>query len=200
MEPSYCRKALLGANSAPQGMQAAVDGGRDVFACDVACTCQLHEDECRRIGPPAGLRHAQMPGTWRLEVGAGIGGRAAQLGRAHKSNDYQHDARRVPAKRVIDNEGIVAVLVVPILAADRTLGVLYAASRTPRRWSDDQATRLETISHYLAVRLKQLDVDGRFAAEAERHRVRADATTAALRSTAELVNSLARSTHLEAAM
>ncbi|HLR45193.1 MAG TPA: GAF domain-containing protein, partial [Brevibacterium sp.] len=157
MDPSDYLKALLVANSATQAMQAAVDRVRDVFACDVAWTGLLHEDECLHIGAHAGLRTPEMPGTWRLEVGAGIGGRAAQLGRAHKSNDYQHDARRVPAKRVIDNEGIVAVLVVPILAADRTLGVLYAASRTPRRWSDDQATRLETISHYLAVRLKQLD-------------------------------------------
>lgn len=199
MHPSDYLKSLLVANDATHAMQAAVDRVREVFDCDVAWSGLLDGD-CLHMGAHAGLSTPEMSATWRLEVGAGIGGRAAQLARPHKSSDYQHDARRVPAKRVIDNEGIVAVLVVPILTADRTLGVLYAASHTPRRWADDEVRRLERISHYLAVRLKQLDVDGRFAAEAQIQRERADAATTALRSASELVNSLTRSRHIESAL
>lgn len=198
-DPSRYLRALLVANDATQAMQAAVERTRQVFDCDVSWT-GLIDDDCLHMGASSGLSTPEMAATWRLEVGAGIGGRAALLARPHKSNDYQHDARRVPAKRLIDNEGIMTVLVVPVLAADRTLGVLYAASRTPHTWSDDEVSTLESISHYLGVRLKQLDVDGRLQAKAQAQHRRAEETTGALRSMAELVNRLTQCTQIESAM
>lgn len=198
-DPSSYLSALLVANDATQAMQSAVERTRQVLAADVSWT-GLVEDGCLEMGASSGLGTPEMTAAWRLEVGAGIGGRAAQRRRPHKSNDYLHDARRVPAKRLIDNEGIVSVLVVPILSADRTLGVLYAASRTPRTWADDEVHILESISHYLGVRLKQLDVDGRLQAEAHRQHDRADAATESLRSAAELVNRLTQCTRIESAM
>src|SRR5699024_9822927 len=111
-DPSRYLRALLVANDATQAMQAAVERTRQALDCDVSWT-GLVEDDCLHMGASSGLRSPEMTAAWRLEVGAGIGGRAALLGRPHKSNDYQHDARRVAAKRLIDNEGIVTVLVVP---------------------------------------------------------------------------------------
>lgn len=198
-DPNRFLKGLLVANDATQAMQTAVEQVREVFECDVSWTGVLH-DSLLQMGAYSGLSTSEMAAAWRLEVGAGIGGRTAQLGRPHKSIDYQHDARRVTAKRLIDNEGIVTVLVVPILAADRTLGVLYAASRTARRWTDGEVERLETISHYLAVRLKQLDVDGRVEAEAVAQRRRADEAAAGLRAASELVNSLTHGQQIESAL
>ncbi|GAA2093695.1 MULTISPECIES: helix-turn-helix domain-containing protein [Brevibacterium] len=192
-------EALLVANDPTQAMQAAVHQVRRTFGCDVSWT-GLVEDGCLRMGTASGLRTPEMSAVWRLEVGSGIGGRAALLGRPHKSSDYQHDARRVPAKRVIDNEGIVTVLVVPLLSADRTLGVLYAACRRPRAWADEDVGQLETIGRYLAVRLEQLDVDGRAEAEARSHRERADAASAALRSAADLAHGLMGADRIEEAV
>lgn len=198
-DPNRFLRGLLVANDATQAMQTAVSRVRDVFDCEVSWTGITHDDYLH-MGAYSGLSTSEMAAAWRLEVGAGIGGRCAQMGRPHKSNDYQHDARRVPAKRLIDNEGIVTVLVVPILSADRTLGVLYAASRTPRKWSEDEVERLESISHLLAVRLKQLDVDGRQEAEALTQRRRADEAVAALRSASELVKSLTHGEQIESAL
>lgn len=198
-DPNRFLRGLLVANDATQAMQTAVERVLEVFACDVSWTGIIH-DGCLQMGAYSGLSTPEMAAAWRLEVGAGIGGRSAQLRRPHKSNDYQHDARRVPAKRLIDNEGIAAVLVVPILAADRILGVLYAASRTPRKWTEDEVAQLESISHYLAVRLKQLDVDGRQEADAIAQRRRADEAVAGLRAASELVNSLTHGQQIESAL
>lgn len=198
-DPNRFLRGLLVANDATQAMQTAVERVREIFECDVSWTGVLHDDRLQ-MGAYSGLSTSEMAAAWRLDVGAGIGGRSAQLGRPHKSNDYQHDARRVPAKRLIDNEGIVTVLVVPILAADRTLGVLYAASRSARKWAEAEVEELESISHFLAVRLKQLDVDGRSEAEALTQRRRADEAVAALRAASELVNSLTHGQQVESAL
>lgn len=156
----YLRR-LLAAKDVTQALQIATDHVARELGCPVSWA-GLVEDDYLVMGAHHGVESTEMAAAWRLRVGEGIGGRVVLERRPQMSRDYRHDSRRVPLmKRLIDNEGIQATLIVPILVADVTLGVLYAAHRNPYPWTDEELGALEQIAHDLGVRLRQLDVDGR---------------------------------------
>ncbi|WP_217131885.1 helix-turn-helix domain-containing protein [Leucobacter chinensis] len=189
-QTNYLR-ALLVANDATQALQAATERAREILACDVSWA-GLVEGDYLVIGAHSGLNTPEMAANWRLGLGVGIGGTAASEGRPRKSNDYQHDSRRVPAKRLIDNEGIVATLVVPIMTAEKAVGVLYVGFRGAHHWRDDEVATLEAVSHDVAVRLKQLDVDGTSQLAAQRQETRALQAERELHAAAEFVRAMPR--------
>jgi sugar diacid utilization regulator/putative methionine-R-sulfoxide reductase with GAF domain len=154
-------RRLLSANDTTQAVQIAVDHVVESLGCAVSWV-GLVEGDYLRMGAHRGVRSAEMASAWQLKIGEGIGGRVASERKPHMSRDYRHDSRRVPLlKRLIDNEGIQATLIVPLLMADEALGVLYAAQRRPYPWSEGEQEELERIGQDLAIRLRQLDVDGR---------------------------------------
>ncbi|WP_436702096.1 helix-turn-helix domain-containing protein [Nocardioides sp. BYT-33-1] len=185
---------LLAAKDPTQALQLAADHVATVLDCPVSWA-GLVEGDYLVMGAHHGVASTEMAAAWRLKIGEGIGGRVALERRPQMSRDYRHDSRRVPLlKRLIDNEGIQATLIVPILVADSLLGVLYAAHRHPYPWSDTEVEMLEEIAHDLGVRLHQLDVDGRrglLAAAAER---RAERATREQRACADLANGFATHT------
>ncbi|MBM7518583.1 helix-turn-helix domain-containing protein [Nocardioides nitrophenolicus] len=166
----YLRR-LLAARDVTQALQIATDHVARLLGCPVSWA-GLVEGDYLVMGAHHGVESTEMAAAWRLRVGEGIGGRVALERRPQMSRDYRHDSRRVPLmKRLIDNEGIQATLIVPILVAETTLGVLYAAHRHPYPWTEAEQDALEQIAHDLGVRLRQLDVDGgrqRLADRAER--------------------------------
>lgn len=160
MTTLYLRR-LLAANDPTQALQIAVDHVVSEFGCAVSWA-GLIDGDYLVMGAHCGVLSTEMASAWRLKVGEGIGGRVASERRPHMSRDYRHDSRRVPVmKRLIDDEGIQATLTVPLLVGERALGVLYAAQRRPYPWSLAEQERLNEIGQDLAIRLRQLDVDGR---------------------------------------
>jgi len=154
-------RRLLAANDTTQALQIAVDHVVEALGCAVSWA-GLVEGDYLVMGAHCGLISAEMRSAWRLKVGEGIGGKVAAERRPYMSRDYRHDSRRVPLmKRLIDNEGIQATLVVPLLMGDQALGVLYGAQRRPYPWSEEEQVVLDQIGRDLAIRLRQLDVDGR---------------------------------------
>jgi sugar diacid utilization regulator/putative methionine-R-sulfoxide reductase with GAF domain len=183
-------RRLLAARDVTQALQIATDHVADSLACPVSWA-GLVEGDYLVMGAHHGVESTEMAAAWRLKVGEGIGGRVALERRPQMSRDYRHDSRRVPLlKRLIDNEGIQATLIVPILVADHTLGVLYAAHRNPYPWSDAEQDALEQVAHDLAVRLRQLDVDGRRQRLAERAERRSEAARRNIEAGARLAGSL----------
>lgn len=182
--------ALVTAADSSRAMQAAADEVRETLRCDVSWVGFAQPDGYLHIAADSGLRTAEMRTGWKLKVGTGIGGRAAELSRTLKTNDYRHDARRGPGKQFIDDEGIVTVLVVPIAAGDALFGVLYAAHRRMRTWTDDEVEYLERVGYFLAVRMTQLDGDRRAARQLLAFRQRATAVHSAMRSMADLLSEL----------
>lgn len=189
-DSAYLRR-LLAANDATQALQIAVDHVVSEFGCAVSWA-GLIEGDYLVMGAHCGVLSTEMASAWRLKVGEGIGGRVASERKPHMSRDYRHDSRRVPVmKRLIDNEGIQATLTVPLLVGDRALGVLYAAQRRPYPWSPAEQQLLDEIGQDLAVRLRQLDVDGRREERAERAERDYRRSIEAQRSSAALANGLA---------
>lgn len=195
---TYLRQ-LLAANDATQAAQAAVGYVVDSLECDVSWAGFMADDYVV-MAAHQGLGTPEMASTWRLRVGEGIGGLVALVGKPRMSGDYQHDSRRVPLKRLIDNEGILAVLVVPILAGDKTLGVIYAAHRRPYSWPVDEQVRLEEIAQELGVRLRQLDVDGSAALIALEKQDLAAKAAAALQTAVSMADALITGDDVDAAV
>lgn len=186
----YLRR-LLAAKDVTQALQIATDHVARSLACPVSWA-GLVEGDYLVMGAHHGVESTEMAAAWRLKVGEGIGGRVALERRPQMSRDYRHDSRRVPLmKRLIDNEGIQATLIVPILLAENTLGVLYAAHRHPYPWTEAEQETLEQIAHDLGVRLRQLDVDGRRQRLADRAERRSELARDNMETAARLAGSLA---------
>src|SRR4029077_1515343 len=65
--------------------------------------------------------------------------------------DIEHDP---DFDRQTQAEGMVAVLGVPLMAADRVFGVLYAADREPRAFMQDEIALLSAYADHAAVALE----------------------------------------------
>lgn len=91
-----------------------------------------------------------------LGMGKGIGGLVAQTARPYASPDYFRD-RRVRHTKPIDDavrdEGLAAILGVPLSLGGEVIGVLYAADRTPREFTPDAVALLSSLADHAAIAL-----------------------------------------------
>jgi len=92
----------------------------------------------------------------RLPMGAGLGGLVAQTATPYSSADYMTDAR-FHHKGFIDSavveEGLVAILGVPMRLGTRVIGVLFAANRSARPFAQEEVTLLGSLAAHAAVAL-----------------------------------------------
>ncbi|WP_200797436.1 helix-turn-helix domain-containing protein [Streptoalloteichus hindustanus] len=92
----------------------------------------------------------------RLGMGEGLGGLVAQTCRPYATAEYPTDARfhhTQPIDRAVLDEGLVAILGVPLTVGDRVLGVLFAADRAPRAFSPDEVALLSSLADHAAIAL-----------------------------------------------
>lgn len=76
--------------------------------------------------------------TLRLSLGDGLGGLVAQTARPYATPDYRTDERFHHTGTIdagVLDEGLVAIIGVPLLLGGQVIGVLFAADRTPRAFS-----------------------------------------------------------------
>lgn len=90
----------------------------------------------------------------RLEHGTGVSGLVAKTAEPFWTPNYLDDPRII---HVIDDlvaeEGLSAVLGVPLLLGDQALGVLFAAHRRPRSFSPEEVALLSSLGHHAAIAL-----------------------------------------------
>lgn len=192
--------SLMTAKDSALAMQVAVKYVGDALHCDISWAGLVEKDDQLHMGAHHGLRTPEMSATWHLAVGDGIGGRAASLARTQKSSNYLHDSRRVPAKRLIDNEEIATVVVTPLMEAEESKGVLYAAHRHLRTWSAEDVQLLESIGHYLSIRLGQLGLRSQSESILQNYKKRLVAADSALRSSTDLTELLANTNEIDSAL
>ncbi|MEU3274574.1 helix-turn-helix domain-containing protein [Saccharomonospora sp. NPDC006951] len=149
-------RRLLSAGTVSAAAQAAVDTVREVLPAEISWSGVVSGDDIR-LAAYGGLRTAEMPALWHLAVGQGIGGRVAKERRTIAVRDYRRDPRRVPVmKSIIDAEGVRGGACAPLLCGDDVLGVLYAADRCPRDWTDAELRLLTDIGRDTGVALAQI--------------------------------------------
>lgn len=90
----------------------------------------------------------------RLPLGTGLGGLVAQTARPYVTPDYPHDRRFHHSAEIdgaVAEEGIVAILGVPMRLGTRIVGVLFAANRSARPFARDDVTLLVSLAAHAAV-------------------------------------------------
>ncbi|MER7819295.1 GAF domain-containing protein, partial [Streptomyces sp. NPDC096153] len=90
----------------------------------------------------------------RLGMGEGLGGLVAQTARPYVTDSY-FDDERFQHTRAIDSgvrdEGLVAILGVPLMLGSQVIGVLFAADRRARVFEREQVALLGSFAAHAAV-------------------------------------------------
>ncbi|WP_216217163.1 helix-turn-helix domain-containing protein [Amycolatopsis aidingensis] len=91
-----------------------------------------------------------------LNLGEGLGGLVAQTALPYATANYGTD-RRFEHTPAIDagvaDEGLVAILGVPLLLGSTVIGVLYAANRSAREFSAAEVSLLTSLANHAAIAL-----------------------------------------------
>jgi hypothetical protein len=90
----------------------------------------------------------------RLPMGAGLGGLVAQTATPYVTATYPGDARFRHTNEIdtaVGEEGLVAILGVPLRLGSRIVGVLFAANRSARPFSREEVTLLGSLAAHAAV-------------------------------------------------
>jgi hypothetical protein len=92
----------------------------------------------------------------QLGMGEGLGGLVAQTARPYATSGYSADERFRHTDSIdtaVREEGLVAILGVPLSLGSTVIGVLYAADRAPREWAAEEVALLSSLANHAAVAL-----------------------------------------------
>jgi GAF domain-containing protein len=92
----------------------------------------------------------------RLPMGAGLGGLVAQTAAPYATASYFTDTRFRHTSEINDgvqDEGLVAILGVPLIRGSQVIGVLYAADRTERSFDRSEVALLGSLAAHAAIAL-----------------------------------------------
>jgi hypothetical protein len=90
----------------------------------------------------------------RLPLGRGLGGLVAQSGTPYVTADYMADPRFRHLDEIdeaVTEEGLVAILGVPMRLGTRVIGVLFAANRSARPFAREEVALLCSLANHAAV-------------------------------------------------
>ncbi|WP_086826166.1 GAF domain-containing protein [Streptomyces sp. NRRL B-24572] len=90
----------------------------------------------------------------RLGMGEGLGGLVAQTARPYVTEDYFQDPRFQHTRTIdaaVRDEGLVAILGVPLSLGSQVIGVLFAADRRARVFEREQVALLGSFAAHAAV-------------------------------------------------
>ncbi|MGN6302579.1 MAG: helix-turn-helix domain-containing protein [Angustibacter sp.] len=110
----------------------------------------------------------------RLPLGAGLGGLVAQSATPYATASYFEDERFRHTHGIdsaVKDEGLVAILGVPLALGGDVLGVLYAANRTARPFAREEVSLLVSLAAHAAIAIdsaRLLDETQRALADLER--------------------------------
>jgi GAF domain-containing protein len=92
----------------------------------------------------------------RLPMGAGLGGLVAQTAAPYATSSYFTDPRFRHTDAInggVHEEGLVAILGVPLIRGSQVIGVLYAADRTERTFDRSEVALLGSLAAHAAIAL-----------------------------------------------
>ncbi|MEV0998303.1 GAF domain-containing protein [Nonomuraea sp. NPDC050202] len=135
-------------------LEAIVHRARQLLATDVAYMT-LHDPE--RGDTYMRVTDGSISAKFRalrLAMGAGLGGLVAQTAVPYATADYFADARfrhKEHIDEAVKEEGLVAILGVPLRLGQRVIGVLMAANRSARPFHQEEVSLLASLAAHAAV-------------------------------------------------
>jgi hypothetical protein len=128
---------------------------RALLRTDVAYLA-LREDEGLRIRYFAGTLGPAFRDI-RLSLTEGLAGRVFSSGKASWTSDYLHDEsfpHVAAADSIATDEQLNAILGVPLRGRDETIGVLFAAERSPRPFLDSEVALLTGLAGHASAAIE----------------------------------------------
>ncbi|MFL6112337.1 MAG: helix-turn-helix domain-containing protein [Catenulispora sp.] len=135
-------------------LKAIVSRAHTLIGADVT---YLTLDDPERADTYMRVTHGSVSARFqslRLPMGAGLGGLVAQTAKPYATSDYPQDARFRHTTEIDDavgEEGLIAILGVPLTLGSRVIGVLFAANRTARPFARHEITLLSSLAAHAAV-------------------------------------------------
>ncbi len=145
---------LAGLRDLDAVLRAIVHRARTLLDADVAYMTLTDEtvgDTYMRVTD--GSISARFQGL-RLALGSGLGGLVAQTGTPYVTANYAEDTRFKHTGDIdegVREEGLVAILGVPLRLGSRVIGVLYAANRSARPFAREEVALLVSLAAHAAV-------------------------------------------------
>ncbi|MGC0333693.1 sugar diacid utilization regulator [Streptomyces sp. SAI-170] len=140
---------LAGLRDLDAVLQAIVQRARSLLGTDVAYLSlndPARGDTYMRVTEGSvAARFQQL----RLGMGEGLGGLVAQTARPYVTDDYFKDARFQHTSSIdagVRDEGLVAILGVPLMLGHHVIGVLFAADRRARVFEREQIALLGSFA------------------------------------------------------
>ncbi|MET7381695.1 GAF domain-containing protein [Streptomyces sp. NPDC005526] len=91
----------------------------------------------------------------RLAMGAGLGGLVAKTAVPYDTPDYFNDPRfEHTVDDVVRGEGLIAIQGVPLKLGEKVIGVLFAANRSARPFSDHEVALLVSLANHAAIAIE----------------------------------------------
>ncbi|HEY0636006.1 MAG TPA: GAF domain-containing protein, partial [Pseudonocardiaceae bacterium] len=135
-------------------LEAIVRRARALLGTDTAYLTLVDEDrgdtEMRVTDGSVSARFQSL----RLPRGAGLGGLVALTAAPYATADYLHDERFRHTSEIdtgVLDEGLVAILGVPLALGSRVIGVLFAANRRRRPFAREEVDLLGSLGALAAV-------------------------------------------------
>lgn len=136
-------------------LQAIVHRSRVLLDADVAYLMlhdPRHGDNYMRVTD--GIRTEAFRNA-RLPMGAGLGGLVAKTATPYNTADYLNDARfEHTVDGMVRGEGLMAIQGVPLKRGDQVIGVLFAANRRIRPFSDAEVALLISLASHAAIAIE----------------------------------------------
>ncbi len=145
---------LAGLRDLDAVLEAIVHRARQLLAADITYMTLGDEergDTYMRVTD--GSISARFQGL-RLPLGRGLGGLVAQSGQPYVTADYFSDERFKhldDIDKAVVEEGLVAILGVPMRLGTRVIGVLFAANRGARPFAREEVALLVSLANHAAV-------------------------------------------------
>lgn len=140
---------LAGLRDLDSVLQAIVQRARSLLGTDVAYLSLNDPDRgdtyMRVTEGSVAARFQQL----RLGMGEGLGGLVAQTARPYVTDDYFKDGRFQHTNTIdrgVRDEGLVAILGVPLMLGHHVIGVLFAADRRARVFEREQIALLGSFA------------------------------------------------------
>ncbi|MFG2788335.1 helix-turn-helix domain-containing protein [Streptomyces sp. NPDC048419] len=154
---------LAGLRDLDSVLQAIVQRARSLLGTDVAYLSLNDPDRgdtyMRVTEGSVAARFQQL----RLGMGEGLGGLVAQTARPYVTDDYFKDARFQHTNTIdtgVRDEGLVAILGVPLMLGHHVIGVLFAADRRARVFEREQIALLGSFAALAAAAIDSANMLG----------------------------------------
>ena len=137
-------------------MNKVAEAASQLMKCEMAGVA-LYEKDKKEIRAVSGVGYVGIPDEYARNFSFQLshrGGDVIREKRVFCSKDASRDSVSIFGHRLIDPIGAKGVIAAPLSVGDYTLGVLYAASHSPKEWTESQRTFFSILSNHAAIAIR----------------------------------------------